>query len=166
MWCTICRNAALQKAPKRYKMCMPHLAPKCKTPNTTLKTKGVMTMHNSTRVSMTAMLPNESNGFVYPLLEDDVVLSVSQKLAKVVGPKHVFDDGSALQYHPNGFYDYIDGSTQETQCGEHFIGPRGHLCVQFENGYIRADEWVMNVGATGHNQLVLINIEGTRFPIV
>lgn len=87
-----------------------------------------------------------------PLAQEEVITLTERHLLE-------FYEGGQSRYSAGGSYSYTyrGGSTS---FGQFDIGPDGVICVAFNNGRERCDQFVHS-----HGRLVMITQSGDRFPI-
>ncbi|MEM1236155.1 MAG: hypothetical protein AAGI10_04225 [Pseudomonadota bacterium] len=91
--------------------------------------------------------------------DSDAILSDAEMRAEVVGSTHTFFDGgrSFFSLTDSYSYTYPDGGIAY---GRYELRENGVVCTFFNHGFERCDTYVR-----AGDRLVLINEDGTRFPV-
>lgn len=95
----------------------------------------------------------------FSLLDGDRVLSRDEVVAMTKRDVVEFYEGGQSRYSEGGSYSYTYQGGG-TAFGTFEIGPDGVICILFQNGRDRCDQFVRS-----HGRLVMITQSGDRFPI-
>lgn len=90
----------------------------------------------------------------------DTQLDASQLSEQLNGQIIEFFDGSKSRYGTDGSYEYTYTDDGPVWAGQFTLSEEGRVCVDFDNGSRRCDQFVKTDG-----RLVLVTTDGLRFPV-
>jgi hypothetical protein len=105
------------------------------------------------------LFPFAAIGGEFLRLEGDELLTPHEIAAMTRNRTITFYEGGTSQYSVGGAYSYSYAGGG-TAFGRFKIGENGVICVTFQNGRARCDQFVHS-----HGRLVMISEQGDRFPI-